>query len=193
MDQIIEIYQKFVKLPKITEVAFHVYKTSLGIIFAFFLLPDIPDVIRDKILSVINNNYIQYMEYIEKFTIPLISWLIEINYKLICLIAVLWLVQQIFIQFSITDVIRYPIKILLPSSLIISCAILVAPIFYITLINGLNLSQKIHDIWVFYNTTASWNDLLISCIPFAFASCCFIEILYDESQKEYIEWKNKLP
>ncbi|MCM0760470.1 MULTISPECIES: hypothetical protein [Sporomusa] len=189
MNQIIEIYLKTVNLLKDISL---VYKTSLCIIFLFLLLPDVPDIIRDKMLAVIKDNYMQYLEYLKEFTMPLIRWLIEINYTLICLMVILWFIQQIFFQFRITDIINYSFKILFPASLIISCAILVGPIIYISIINGLSFPQKIYDIGVFYNTTASWHNLIIACTPFVFASYGFVMLLYDESQKEYIEWKNKL-
>lgn len=189
MNQIIEIYLKTVKLLKDTSL---IYKASLCIIFIFFLIPYVPDVIRNKMLAVITDNYMQYMEYIKEFSMPLTRWLIEINYTLVCLMVILWFIQQIFFQFKITDIINYPLKILFPPSLIISCAILVVPIIYITIINGLSFPQKIYDIYAFYNATTSWHDLIIACIPFILASCGFVALLYDESQKEYIEWKNKL-
>lgn len=191
MGQIIEFYQRIVQLPKINQIASCMFKAALGILFVFFLLPDVPDVICDKVLVVINSNYTQYIDYIKEFTMPLISWLIKINYKLICLIVILWITQQIFVQFSITDVLKYPIKILLSSSLIISCAILVAPIIYIISINGLKFREKAHDILAFYNAISSYHDLVVACIPFFLACYCFVEFLYDESQREYLEWKNK--
>lgn len=192
MNQLIEIYQRIISLLKITKDTSLIYKTSLCIIFVFLLLPDVPDVIREKMLVIINDNYMQYVEYIKVFTMPLISWLIEINYTLVFIMVVLWFIQQVFCQFRITDIINYLYKILLPLSLIISCIILVAPIIYIILTNGLSFSGKIYNMWAFYNATTSWNDLVIACIPFIFASCGYVSLLYDESQREYLEWKNKL-
>jgi len=168
------------------------YIPTIIIVFGFLLIPSVPHIISNKLLSLINK---EYLDLIQMYTVPFIGWFVEINIR----IEIIWFItlsiyslERLFYDselfskiLNVLGIVFHKISGYLSGpALIISCGILDAYVIHSFFTESLSFKQKVEGIFEISELiNTPWYIPLLAVLPFVLRLWIDIEIMVKEKMR----------